>query len=231
MKLAPDPRALAAVRAVEDRVAAERDLARVRLQRLKLQASVSAVSPLTRDLIERHGSTLRAIAHAFIDETQRYRGGRERHLIEHRRKGFQGRAVPAGVTDVALRQDDVRMSRRIARWGVLLREPEGSSERVGVVPDAGVIESAGWLGSCWFRTEGRIAHLHVDLPETVLAAVPGRAVREVVDHPALSDPTYRVGRVTSSAATGRSILTFRTGLLEHRMPWADQLALEMERVS
>ena len=227
---AVDPKALAAVEAAEARFLAAQELERLRLFRLHLQATVTEVSPLTADLIRHQGSDLASLADQLRPVVERIPGmlhlpALRRYLVAE----TKGRRL--AKDPVRVRQSDLRMSRRIAREGVILPSREGSRDRLGVVPIDGVLECAGWIGDSWFCTEREIAHLLVDLPDTIAAAPSGRVVGDLIGHPALAGRPYRVRRVVFLGEGPGVVVTFHTGLMKHHMPWADQLAEEMRRGS
>jgi hypothetical protein len=225
-----ESRALAAVQAAEERFHMEQDGERLRLHRLRLQATVAAVSPLTRDLVEQKGCNLDTVAHCLRPTPERIPGMPHLHTFrQHLIPGRKDRpSLPAGAF---VRSSDQRISRRIAMKGVILPEDAASQDLFGVVNDGSVLESAGWLGPYWFRTEGRVAHVLLSLPHTIIAVVPGMFVGDVVEHPSLSGRSYRIHRATSLGEGGGVVLTFSAGLIAHSLPWADELSAEMERLS
>lgn len=225
----PDADELAAVEAAEERFRSVQERARLDLYRLRLQATVTAVSPLTRDLVDRAGGSLEALAEQLRPTRDRAAGMSHLHgtrdpLIP----GAKGRVAPRPG---AVRASDQRISRRIWREGVVVPTAAGTLDRFGIVPDKDVLECAGWLGPCWFCTERHVAHVLIDLPETLVAIVPGREIGEIVDHPVLIGRPYRVRRAVALGEAAGFALSFETGLSGHRMPWAEELASEMERGS
>jgi hypothetical protein len=223
----PDPAALAAVVAAEERFYAQQDHERLRLHRLRLQATVTAVSPLTRDLVEQQGYSLAAVAEKLRPTPSLSPGMPHLHTFRHLIPGRMGH--PTSRTGAPVRQSDQRISRRIARKGVILPTAPGSRDLLGVVNDGPVLECAGWLGRYWFCTQGRIGHVLLNLPATIAAMVPGLSVGDIVEHAALSNRPYRVRRATALDDEGGVVLSFFTGLIEHAMPWESELSMEMER--
>lgn len=216
------PLALAAVDAAEARFRARIADDRLELFRLRLQATVTVVTPLAGDLAESQGSSLDEVSALlrpmFFDFAPRT------HLIDER----TGRAKVMPGTSARI--SGLRISRLIARRGVVLPALPGRADRLGFVPTNASLECAGWLDRCWVCTSRSLAHLLVpgELPDSAYASCLGRDIGEVVDHPTLAGRGYIVRRVVPLPNLG-AVFTFKVGLVPHCMPWEDLLVRELER--
>jgi hypothetical protein len=88
-----------------------------------------------------------------------------------------------------------------------------------------VVEVVAALGGGLLRTARGYAALQLpsSLPATIVAALNGRRMRDVVAHPALRR-RYTVLSVDECEFGSNPSLVFRTGLRPHAMPWADEQA-------
>ncbi len=225
----PDPNALVAVAAARRRLIEAHDLEALAVYRLDLQASIMAISPLTRDVANSLGVSLDEVAAMLrpFDPPASARRLIDRPRLHSARKG-DPTVSPLGL----MRASDLQISRRIAREGVVL-DIDGRYGRFGVVPDHGTLAAAGWLGNSWFCTAGGTAHLLLGgaMPETMIAAVPGRVIGAIVDHPVLTGLDYPVKRVVRLPDDAGLVISFETGLIPHEMPWARLLERAIERSS
>lgn len=86
------------------------------------------------------------------------------------------------------------------------------------------IEMVATIGNCHISTQNGLAWLILDrrLPETLKIGCVNRSIGELVDSPLFSGRNYQVCEVFDvDADHGPTVLTFRTGLIEREMPWAE----------
>lgn len=182
-------------------------------------ASVRGASPLALDLL----------AHAGIDPDQATWALRPRGAAPGWLCGpVDGRAGRAGARPTTWPDIDREAQDRFLHGGLVLRERVAPAGALGIRLSPGGLEVAARLGRAWLRTWRGVATLAsaVSLPETVLAALPGRRLDHVFDHPALRGRGYVVERVARRSplwlegGSGWSIL-FDAAPLAWRPRWAE----------
>lgn len=116
---------------------------------------------------------------------------------------------------------------RFLHSGYVVRPWREGRRPLGVRMSKHDLEVGFGLGEVFVRTVGDEAVLFIEaaVPETVKAALPGRRVRDLVDHPVLRDPALVVMGVDVEAAPSSFgpdafTLTIRAPRVPWRVPWA-----------
>lgn len=197
----------------------------LRIHRMRLQAGIQSISPLVRDLADAHGIGLHGVAAMLRPQSELQR-------CESLLQGRRARLMPApqhtdrrDYRNPWMRASDTRVSYAVSRKGVVMDAVSGSGH-LGFMVSAGHLIAAGWLGACWFHTDGDRAHIVVraELPATLTSAAIGRDMGRIVSHPALDGRDYPIIRAVGIEEGPAVAFTFKTGLVPFEMPWPDLLA-------
>lgn len=188
---------------------------RLRLFRLHLHATVRRVSPLLIDLCMMEGISIgSAVALIYPPEDWPWRPlynvPPSLARLTQQRKGWLGSPT---------RQDASRFERLFKNPGVIIRGVVHERGRFAIRPCGEVLGFTAAIGPCLLSAFGSTAMLKLPemLPETLMAAMPGRQLDALVDHPAFRGRKYRVMRVMPDLNDGLPILTFRVPLISFEM--------------
>jgi len=207
------------------------EAARLRLYRLKLQITVGRVSPLAIDLASHGNFQLDDVARCLQPPSS----WPWRDVMSGRDCATNRRWRPVGTPN-GIKGMTASVPGAWPRLGpgaaLMLRAEDGRGELAYVV-SGNVLEAVTRLGDCILQTDQGIARVLLDdvLPETLVAALPGRRLDEMFDHPVLNGRGYVIERIRQSEPSAAHVITFRTGLLPFSMPWTADLEAELSQVS
>lgn len=187
---------------------------RLRLYRALLQGTVLRVSPLTLDLIAQAGSSVAVVAEALPVPGEwpwtplRYRTA---SALLRSPKGF-------GPSN-----HGPSRFHKLATAGVMLRDRHHPLGELGFWTSRTALEAVACPGGCVLQTDGYRARLHLPspMPDTLLAALPGRPLEQLVSHPVLDGRGYVVERISEGEHGDGPVVGFATGLLPLELPWAE----------
>lgn len=224
MTLAVDRKLLDRIDEEEMIVESAYRLERLRIFRMRLQANVLSVSPLVRDLADAHGIGLDALAELFRPYPELQRCATLTPTAVPRLYPCTSRREERSRGHPWMRASDQRVSYAVSRKGVVIDAQSGRGQ-LGFMVNRGDLVAAGWLGECWFHTEGDRAHLvaRVEVPETLISAAVGRSIGQIVSHSILADRSYRVTRAVRIEDGPAVAFTFHTGKVPHELPWPELL--------
>lgn len=114
-----------------------------------------------------------------------------------------------------------RFRRAFADPGVVIRSVDHPRGRFGIRPRGGVLGFAASLGPCRLSVFGDVAMIRLPepLPETLVMAMPGRRLGDLIDHPLFRGREYKVRSVVTDPTDDLPVLTFRAGLVPVPMSW------------
>ncbi|TPG40577.1 hypothetical protein EAH79_11830 [Sphingomonas koreensis] len=120
-----------------------------------------------------------------------------------------------GRTEVA------RFRRTFAQPGVVIREADHPRGRFAIRPVGAVLGFTAALGPALLSAFNSTALLKLPhgLPETLLDAMPGRPLDQIIDHPVLNNRGYTVRRVQPDLTDALPVITFRVPLIKFTAPW------------
>ena len=203
---------------------------RLRLYRLHLQATVTRISPLTRDL-----ATLATDGFEGVARGLRPSPSWPWRLVELRDDGSRHRYAHRFRDMVAHHYSEWPYSRsaRAAIPTASSARDRGPAENHRFFAVGAQVEVAGMVGACPLQTCGPLASIALPepLPETIAVAVVGRTIDALVEHPALAGRGYVVESARRPSDGGGHIITFATNVVRCRMPWAHLLEAELKRLS
>lgn len=129
----------------------------------------------------------------------------------------QLRPIRKGSTNL---HEERRFRRVFCDPGVIIRPVDDPRGRFAVRPHSGMLAFTAAIGPSLLSAFGATATLMLrePLPETVAIAMPGRPLRQLIDHPLFSEHPCRVLRVDSDTQAGSSILSFRVPLVPFEIP-------------
>lgn len=129
----------------------------------------------------------------------------------------QLRPIRRGSTNL---HEERRFRRAFCDPGVIIRAVDDPRGRFGVRPYSGMLAFTAAIGPSLLSAFGATATLmlHEALPETLTIAMPGRPLRQLIDHPLFSEHPCRVLSVVSDSEAGSSILSFRVPLVPFEIP-------------
>lgn len=206
-----------------NRYIVESEVARIRLYRLKLQIGVKRVSPLAIDLAAQGGFGLDDVARRLRPpQSWPWRDpAAGRGCVVDRRWSPIGAPIGSHGVAASVHRDWPRLGHGAARM-----RPAGDRRgELAYVVSGNVLEAVTRMGDCILQTDQGIGRILLDdeLPETLVAALPRRRLDDLFEHPVLSGRGYVIERVDQSRSGHPHIVTFRTGLLPHSMPWSAYL--------
>lgn len=192
------------------------EIERVQLFRLHLRTTVNRVSPLLLELAAIEGISL-SEAVTLIHPPQDWPW---RPLMDHSPsviRRSQHRKVWLG--DVG-RPEVTRFRRAFANPGVVVREADHPRGRFGIRPVGATLGFTAALGPALLSVFGATAVIKLPeaLPETLMMALPGRPLCQVVDHPIFAGARYGIRNAMLDPADGRPVLNFRTPLVSFALP-------------
>lgn len=215
----PNCRVAPRVRTAAEKLVVEQDLARGRLYRMHLQASVTTINRLALDVAATSGDGPLEVAAKLtppFDWPWRALGRQSTpaawwaamELVEH------GPAPTAAAYYHASDRPAAAVQSGACQGADVLRFHARRS----------CIDVEGRLGPGFLFTRGACASLEIpdDLPRAVAAALPGRDVSDLVGHPLLDGRSYVI-RSTASTAWGHLRIDFATGVDRVLLPWAELL--------
>jgi hypothetical protein len=193
---------------------------RQHLFRQHLQATVRSISPLLVDLAALEGVCLH-------DAYERILPSRDwpwhppydlRPLIF---RGSRQRSLWSGMVGS---RHEMRFERAFASPGVVIRKINHPNGRFAIRPSGSVMGFTASLGPCLLSAFGSTAWLKLpaSLPEILMAAIPGRVLSEVVEHPLFSSRAYKVRRVSVDPADGLPLLTFEAKTVSFAGRWVPE---------
>lgn len=219
-----DPRLLAYIDDEEALVEMVYRQERLRIYRMRLQSQIRSVSSLALDLADMHGAGIHGVAELLRPQFDLQRcaalmpSGRPGL---HPRKGRSGRLAGGSPW---MRASDQRVSYAVSRRGIVL-DAEAGYGHLGFMIAKGELVAAGWLGECWFHTEGARAHivLRAEVPETLIAAAVGRSIGQIISHELFAGREYPISRAVRIDDGPAVAFTFETGRKAVEMPWPELL--------
>jgi hypothetical protein len=217
----PQPAADAILHRIEGFIK-ETEAERLRLYRLHLQATIRRVSPLISDSAAFAGSRLRVLVEDLSPPPSwpwRMAGTPFHNPFRAAKCSANG---PASLT-----RPGVLRKAGAKNW--LTRSFNGMRGELSLVVEGGSLEAFVSLGTAYMQTHAGVASVMLPdpLPETVAAALPGRLLEELVQHPIIDGRGYVVDQVHPPTHWPGHVVIFRTGLLPFDMPWGDALAAEL----
>ncbi|MGY2733585.1 hypothetical protein [Sphingomonas sp. UYP23] len=114
-----------------------------------------------------------------------------------------------------------RFRRTFANPGVVIRDADQVRGRFAIRPVGKVLGFTAALGPCLLSAFGTSALLKLPyaLPETLVDAMPGRPLVQIIQHPIFLGCGYRVIRVQPDLSDQLPVITFRAPLVDFQMPW------------
>lgn len=207
------------------------EVERIRLYRLKLQITVGRVSPLAVDLAAHAGFQLDVVScrlrpppswpwSALTARGDRMANRRWRPIGTSTGIKGMNASVPGAWP-------------RLAHGAALMLPASDRRGELAYVVSGNVLEAVTRMGDCILQTDQGIARVLLDdrLPETLVAALPGRSLDDLFDHPVLTGRGYVIERVRQPEPSAAHVVTFRTGLLPLSMPWGADLDAELMKSS
>ena len=195
------------------------ELERLRLFRLHLQATVDRISPLLVDLAAMEQIDLdRAFQLMLPPQDWPWRPLQPEipPRVHHYqlRKGWAVAGTPP--------RNSARFRRSFANPGLVIRDVEHPRGRFAIRPCGRVMGFTAGIGQCLLSAFGNSAMLKLSerLPETLVTAMPGRPLDQLVDHPAFAGRGYRVVRVEPDLGDHMPVLIFRAPLVPLHMSWS-----------
>lgn len=207
------------------RFASHTEEERLRLFRLHLQLTVSRVSPLAVDLLAYAGTSLAEASAGLVPPPTWPRA-----LLKAHDDGFDADPWSGGRRSVTVNGSSLRRAIRLAMLNPPRRPIGTVGNDLSLMAVGDRIEVTAALAGCRLQTYGGMASLLLaqTLPETIVAAAPGRPIDALIAHPVFDGRGYPVYDVRDGHGPGHAV-TFRTGMLPWRMPWGDELAVELGR--
>ncbi len=203
----------------------------LRLHRLKLQVEVDRISPLAVDLAAHGGFALDDIARRLPPLAFPSRGvGKSR---PSRAVDARWRPVGTSAFKKGLHAPMAATWPHVGRTGAWMRSSDDPGGELVYAVSRGVLEAGARFGNCIVQTDHGIGRILLGgpLPDTLVAALPGRSLDVLLGHPVLSGRGYVIESVVPAAVGAAHVVEFRTGLLPHRMPFASILRVEMDRMA
>lgn len=194
------------------------EMERLRLLRLYLRATVRLASPLLLELAFMEQIRLED-AVALIHPPQDWPW---RPLDDRQPPGLQ-RLLRRKGSLASVRRSEVQAFRRhFANPGVVVRDADHPRGRFAIRPHGAVLGFTADVGPCMLSAYGSSAMIKFPdpLPEALLAAMPGRPIGAIIDHPMFADPNFKIRRVQPDLADGLPVLLFRAPLVAFEMPGA-----------
>ncbi|BCA62733.1 hypothetical protein HMP09_1967 [Sphingomonas sp. HMP9] len=129
----------------------------------------------------------------------------------------QLRPIRRGSTNL---HEERRFRRVFCDPGVIIRPVDDPRGRFAVRPHSGMLAFTAAIGPSLLSAFGATATLMLrdPLPDTLAIAMPGRPLRQLIDHPLFSEHPCRVLRLDSDTQAGSSILSFRVPLVPFEIP-------------
>lgn len=123
------------------------------------------------------------------------------------------------------RRRSSRFRRTFANPGVVIRSVDHPRGWLGVRPVGGVLGFAASLGPCLLCVFDTVAMIRLPepLPESLVIAMPGRRLGELVEHPLFRGRDYIVNRVLVDPADDLPVLAFKVSLVPFVLPLADDV--------
>lgn len=204
-----------------NRFLAVTDHQRLRLYRMFLQSTVRSVSPLTLAFAEHYGIDLEIGL------------GKLRPPLDWPRRPVPSPPVVMAMSHRASAASRYIGPRAATTHGLMMRyattrgfvhHGPGSNLLLFDV-DGAWLSVQGRIGECTLQiVKGRaFLTLPAGIPDTMVAAMTGRNIDTLVDHPALRGRGWRVRRVIEAASEVGSTIVFATGRQRYRMPWPELL--------
>jgi hypothetical protein len=205
------------------------DQERLRLYRLHLQATLGVISPVAFALALDGGFAIDQVARRLtVPKGWPWAGG-----VPSQSKGASARWMSLGR--LAVRSSvvgaDLRLSARLRRDGVLMRDSHHPAGELGYVVFGDELEAIARLGDCMLHTRRGVCRLLLpaSLPDTITTSLIGRPIGDMVEHPVLADRRYRILLIQDQRGGGSSVVTFATPMLPLELPWAADLAEAIAR--
>ena len=191
---------------------------RLRLFRQHLQASVVQVSPLLLDLAAMEQVDL-AEATSLMHPPQDWPW---RPLAEPANPAMRQWQARRWMFGQDAERGAGRFRRAFASPGVVIRDADHPRGRLAIRPSGGVLAFTADIGACRLTACGPIAMFRIPehLPETLVMAMPGRRLGQLVEHPLFRDRDCKVRSVMTDPTDDLPVLTFRVPLVPFAMPWA-----------
>lgn len=113
-----------------------------------------------------------------------------------------------------------RFRRAFAAPGVMIRDVDHPRGRFGVRPTGGVLGFTADIGPCRLTACGPVALFRFPepLPATLVMAMPGRILGQLVDHPLFRGKAYKVRNVVTDPTDDLPVLSFKVPLVPFAMP-------------
>lgn len=195
------------------------EVERLRLFRLHLQATVDRISPLLLDMAAMEQIDL-DYALGLMLPPQDWPW---RPLQADRPAGFHHRQLRKGWAAAgSSARNSARFRRSFANPGLVIRDVDHPRGRFAIRPSGRAMGFTAGIGPCLLSAFGSTAMLKLSeaLPETLVTAMPGRPLDQLVDHPAFTGRGYRVLRVEDDLGDHLPVLVFRAPLAAFAMPWS-----------
>ena len=192
---------------------------RMRLFRLHLDSTVLQVSPLLPELASMEGIGIHDAA-ALISPPQDWPWrpiydppSPTMRQWQHRRF-LLGRDAERGAG---------RFRRAFASPGLIIRDVDHPRGRFAIRPSGGVLGFTAAIGPALLSSFGVMAVLRLPepLPETLVLAMPGRKLGQLVDHPLFRDRDYMVRRVVTDPSDDLPVLEFKVPLVPFAIRWPE----------
>lgn len=201
---------------------------RNRLYRLYLQTTVTKVSQLATDLAGHNGLTLGDVARRLpLPDTWPWRPGTRPAMVTTGRWRPIGSAVRLKGS---LSSSRFRSWPRLGRFAAHIRPFGDDAGELAFAAVDDTLEAVARLGSCIVQTFQGVGRLLLPepLPETFVAALPGRLLDDLVRHPVLTGRGYVITEVEEAEFDRAHVVTFLNALRPHSMPWAKLIDGEIE---
>ncbi|MEG3172159.1 hypothetical protein U1708_08020 [Sphingomonas sp. ZB1N12] len=192
---------------------------RLTLLRTYLRATVKLTSPLLLELALLEGISLtRTVERIRPPENWPWRP-----MDDHLPSVIRSFQRPKAWLQTPYKGEVQRFARSFASPGVVVRDADDPRGRFGVRPYGSVLGFCASVGPCMLSVFGRsaIMKLPEPLPDTLTAAMPGRPVGAIFDHPMFAARDYTIRRVMPDLADGSPVLMIRVPLVPFEMPWSE----------
>ncbi|ANC86672.1 hypothetical protein [Sphingomonas sp. NIC1] len=116
-----------------------------------------------------------------------------------------------------------RFRRAFADPGIIVRGADDHRGRFGIRPGVGTLDFSVGLGPCLLTGVGAMGMLRFPepLPETLVLAMPGRRLCDLVDHPVFHGRDMRVRNVVTDPTEDLPVLSFRMPLAPFSVQWPE----------